>query len=111
MALVVAVAASLATAQTTSASPVDTGIELQVVDSTGAIVIGARVSLLDGTGKKSVKAKTDDYGKFRTSSLAPGSYVLNVKASGFQSFKKTVLVRQGEVSRLQVKLLVPGVVE
>jgi carboxypeptidase family protein len=111
MALALAVAASLATAQTTPASPVDTGIELQVIDPTGAVVIGARVSLMHETGKKSVKAKTDDYGRFRTSSLAPGYYVLNVKGPGFQPFRKKVLVRQGEVSRVQVNLLVPGVVD
>jgi hypothetical protein len=56
----------------------------EVLDSSGAVVAGARVSIVDdGTGLAR-DVLTNDQGTFRSTSLPPGSYSVTVEVSGFQ---------------------------
>jgi hypothetical protein len=53
-----------------------------VTDETGALIMGATVTLEDAGGQKQT-AQSDEAGRYRFAAVAPGKYVLNVTAEGF----------------------------
>jgi hypothetical protein len=55
-----------------------------VVDSSGAAVSGAKVSLKDAHGAQQDTMTTGPDGGFAFSRISPGSYVITVSAEGFQ---------------------------
>jgi hypothetical protein len=57
-----------------------------VLDANGAEVTGASVVLEGGNGKDQRGATTDDNGFFRFSSVAPGSFKVSVRATGFSDW-------------------------
>lgn len=68
----------------------DAALAVTVSDPSGAVIGEAQVSLVNqATGIKST-GTTDQFGKLRLSSLAPGSYQLTVMARGFSKFGKMV---------------------
>ena len=68
-------------------------IEGTVVDQSGALVPKATVTLTNAiTGYKQTIASGDD-GAFRLTNIPPNTYHLEVKASGFSTFKQEVVVR------------------
>jgi len=76
-----------------------------VVDSNGAVVAGANVTLTNtATGSSQTKQTSGD-GNFEFAKLAPGDYTVTVEASGFKrSLSKGVSVKLGIVNPLDVKL-------
>src|SRR5215831_3614737 len=56
----------------------------QVVDEQGALISGARATLVDTAGKKR-SAVANANGEFTIYNLAPGSYTLTVEFKGFQT--------------------------
>ena len=82
----------------------NTGLGGTVADSSGAVVVGATVTIRNAAGE-SKTAVTDAEGKFQVVGLAPGSYDVSVTAEGFAEFKAAgVGAVAGEVSSLQVQL-------
>src|SRR6185437_595041 len=71
---------------TPSFAQIDTGgVTGTVTDSTGAIVAGATVKLInDGTGVASLGVSTST-GAYSFNAVRPGSYTLQVEAPGFQT--------------------------
>src|SRR3974377_1437228 len=69
-----------------------------VVDSSGAIVSGATVSLKNEASGELVKAQTDGLGQFRFALLKPGAYTLTVRASGLQTSGQHVNVNLGRIT-------------
>jgi len=69
---------ALAQGETTSA------IQGQAIDTTGAVVSGATVTVtsLDTRSKRS--AKTDEAGRFNFPQLKPGAYKVDIEAQGFE---------------------------
>jgi len=100
----------LAGAQTAGTAPADSGIEVQVVDRSGAIVVGARVSLSDDTGREVRSGITGPYGIFRTIDLFPGSYSLRVECPGFHVLSQTTRIDSGTVSKLRLVAQPRGIV-
>ena len=90
--MVLAVAAGLtAAAQTTSA------ILGTVTDATGAIVVGANITVTNTNTGIQYTARTNNDGTYRVTQLPPGTYTMEVESTGFntenlQSF--TLLVDQ-----------------
>jgi len=77
-----------------------------VVDSTGAVVPGAKVTLTGPTGSSSVTS--DNEGNFMFSRLVPGSYAVKVEKQGFKATAaKAVEVAIGRTSSLRMQLA-PG---
>ena len=78
------------------------------VDSTGAVVPGANVTLTGATGNKT--DKTDEAGNFMFSLLTPGFYSVKVEKQGFKTATvKSVEVLIGKTATIRVTLE-PGAV-
>jgi hypothetical protein len=63
-----------------------------VVDPADAVVASAPVTLIDAGTGAARSATSDDQGGFRFANLAPGTYNLTVKASGFKSITQTGII-------------------
>lgn len=73
-------------------------------DTSGAVIVGAKVtvkSLSSGTIRETT---TSDVGQFSVPQLEIGSYEVSIEKSGFKIYKGTTLVRSGENSRLDARL-------
>jgi len=78
---------------TVSAQSVTGSISGVVTDSSGGIIVGAAVTIInDGTGASRSDLTTDE-GRFMLSGLQPGVYTLKIERTGFQRLerKNTVL--------------------
>lgn len=64
------------------------GVQGTISDPAGALVPGARVSLMSRETGQSTETTSSDEGFYRFSSLAPGQYSISVESS---AFKKTVI--------------------
>ncbi len=77
----------------------------QVLDATGAAIVGANVSISD----HGATVTTDRQGRFTTACLAAGSYAVTVQASGFEPADTNLSVGSG--SRETVIRLQPSTVK
>jgi hypothetical protein len=83
---------------TTAASPEQENTELggTVTDTSGAVVVGATITVRNAPGKTQT-AVTDGEGKFQIADLSPGKYDVSVTAKGFAEYKNAGLgVSPGE---------------
>jgi hypothetical protein len=64
-----------------------TGVYGRVTDSQGAAIVGAKVTLVNPATGASRTDSTDNTGGYRFSSLAPGTYEINVEMKGFRKAK------------------------
>jgi hypothetical protein len=87
-ALPIGSAATKATAPATAPDPV-TGV---VADSTGAIIPGAVVDLLDAKGDVAVAVHSDAEGDFHLTAPSAGSYTLVITAPGFDAVRQPLIV-------------------
>jgi TonB-dependent receptor len=73
-----------------------------VVDSSGAVLPGAKVELQPG----GVTAITDTTGQFTISNVAAGDYTLTVSYVGFASYSQPLTVAAGQLARVSASLKV-----
>lgn len=73
-----------------------------VKDPDGAVVPGARVSILESNGREGITTVTSSGGTFSFTGIAPGEYTLNVIATGFRS--TTVNVRSGTDTSITLEI-------
>jgi hypothetical protein len=101
-------ASLLAAYATPSTAQVFTGrIDAVVTDSTGAVLPGVTV---DVTGPQNTSAVSDGKGEAHFLNLAPGTYAVSAKLSGFSDYmNKSVPVAAGASAPLTIKLGVAGV--
>ena len=95
---------------TPSEAQVYTGrIDVAVADSTGAILPGVTIDI---TGPQNVTAVTDAKGEAHFLNLAPGTYTVIAKMSGFGDYNnKNVPVATGAGVSLKITLTVGGVTQ
>src|SRR5688572_24965722 len=68
-----------------------------VTDASGALVAGAKVSVVNLANSFLTESVTTPEGAYYIPYLAPGGYRLTVEASGFKKFvRDTIQVRTGE---------------
>ena len=93
-----------------AAAQVYTGrIDVMVADSTGAVLPGVNV---DVTGPQNQSAVTDIKGEAHFLNLAPGTYQVTAKLSGFSEYNnRSVPVGAGVIVPLRVTLAVGGVAQ
>ncbi len=83
----------------------------QVVDSLGAIVVGASVSVVSSTNAEKV-ATTNSNGQFTVNGLAPGKYTVRASAAKFALYENTeVEIGAGKKEELIITMTVAGVQE
>jgi hypothetical protein len=105
LALLLLICASSAMAQETTAT-----INGQVIDSSGAVVSGAEITLTNMKTQEARTAKTGDDGYYSLTFIPPGIYDLSVKAQGFKEFlNKSVELLVNDRKTINVQLE-PGTV-
>jgi hypothetical protein len=106
--MMVLCAAILAVGAAPSAAQVSTGrIDALVADSTGAVLPGVTVDI---TGPQSQSAVTDTTGEVHFLNLAPGTYTVSAKLSGFSDYlNKSITVATGASVPLKISMSVAGV--
>jgi catecholate siderophore receptor len=65
-----------------------------VKDSTGALIVGAEITLKNGKGKTIDKAKTDAAGEFALDCFDEGEYTLNISKEGMSPIVKNLSLRK-----------------
>jgi hypothetical protein len=86
-------------------------IEGTVKDSSGAVLPGATVTVVGGSGVK-LDATADSQGVYRFPSLLPGTYTVSASLSGFAGNKvPDVVVQLGDVKKVDLALGLAGVSE
>ncbi len=79
-----------------------------VTDSTGAVIAGAKVTIVNSATNSTYNAVTTSVGLYRFEDAALGTYTVTVSATGFKTtVTKNVLVQIGTVASLDV-ILQPG---
>src|SRR5438128_1325081 len=95
---------SLAFSQSTTAGD----IAGTITDPSGAVVPNIKVTAkADATGESRTTTTTGE-GFYRFSLLQPGSYTVDVTASGFQAGSRKVQVGVGQTSTVNIALAVSG---
>ncbi|HXG82851.1 MAG TPA: carboxypeptidase-like regulatory domain-containing protein, partial [Pyrinomonadaceae bacterium] len=83
----------------------------QVLDSTGAVIVGATVTSVDASGKVKT-AITNQRGEFSVMGLAPGTYTVRAIAPQFGLYENTeVQIQAGAREELVIALSIAAVTE
>src|SRR5690348_10360339 len=99
---------ALVSAQTTTGT-----ISGTVMDPSGQVIVGARVSATNEANGESRNSSTNASGDFSFPSLLPATYTIRVEAAGFQSIVSTgnVLTPNGRLAVGELRLSVGAVTE
>ena len=83
----------------------------QVVDTLGAVVVGASVTAVDAAGKEKTVV-TNRQGEYSLTGLAPGKYTIRTTAPTFQAYENTeVEIAAGQRQELVIALVAAGIEE
>jgi hypothetical protein len=77
-----------------------------VIDPTGAVVSGAKVSIRSKGTNQTMVTTTNSSGTYASGALVPGDYELRIEASGFQTVQIPITVLVNTTSSGSVKLTV-----
>jgi Carboxypeptidase regulatory-like domain/TonB dependent receptor len=81
---------------------VDGAVGGTVVDSSGAIVGGAKITVLENATNAEQAATADSAGYFRVIHLQPGTYTVTITAAGFEPYKSVdVTVQVGLLTTIE----------
>ena len=83
----------------------------EVKDSTGAVMADSTVTATHLATNVASKARTTASGSYQILNLAPGRYLVEAEASGFQKTTQSVILETGQRARLDFALGVGGVTE
>src|ERR1700756_2669279 len=71
-----------------------------ITDQTGAVIAGAKVSIIDTQRGLARTLTTDQAGEYNAPNLIPGTYTVRVEAKGFQTVnRENVLLEVGKEVR------------
>src|SRR5437867_1045354 len=82
-----------------------------VRDQTGAVVPNASVVVTNSATNVASRLKTNAEGAYLAVNLVPGTYLVEVEASGFQKKTDAVILEVGQRARLDLTIGVGGVTE
>ncbi len=89
-------------ATTQTAPAMESGVTGKVIDTSGAVIVGAAVTLTAGNNRR--EATTDTRGLYRFDRLPPGTYTILAFRDGFSPQVQDVVVPAGKVVTLDLKL-------
>lgn len=99
--LTIALIAALILGGSAAAQTINTTVNGTVRDEAGAVIPGAKVTLLDISTRREVTATTNDQGGFVFTDVRPGGYLVAAEREGF---------KKAEVRDVQVNVNVPATV-
>src|SRR5262245_48881940 len=74
-----------------------------ITDSTGAVVIGAQISVVDVQTNVARSTLSGDAGNFELPDLKPGNYRLRAQLSGFKTFEADgIELQSNQIRRIDV---------
>jgi hypothetical protein len=77
----------------------------RIVDSSGASIAGAQVSIVNTATQTRTAAVSGSDGDFALTQLAPGEYELSVEAPGFRAYvRKGITLAVGDKANLDIKM-------
>jgi hypothetical protein len=79
-----------------------------VVDTTGAVVVGARVTLTHADQSPPQEVLSGAYGQYSFSNVVPGSFQITITAAGFAAQTSSGILHSGEVYMAPVSALAPA---
>jgi len=78
-----------------------------IADPTGALIPGAKVSILNAAGKTVSTTTADSAGAYSVSGLPPGSYVVQASYEGFAPFQSaSIPLAAGQSKRVEVAMAI-----
>jgi hypothetical protein len=86
------------------------GVSGRITDRSGAVILGATVTLCDAAGKTR-QTMTGADGSFHLTELPAGQYELTATATGFKTSKQSIELKSNEVAMLQKALDVGALTE
>jgi len=95
---------SVLAACTSTAEPAAPAVRGVVADTTGAIVPGAEVDLLDASGAVAAANHSDPEGNFQIAAPHTGNYTLVISQPGFETVRRPVLIAAPVASSLPASL-------
>jgi hypothetical protein len=94
-------------AATFAQTTISTGsIQGTVTDPSGALVPGARISILNKATNKVTETTTNSAGTFASGALIPGQYTVRIEAKGFRTVELPVVVEVNTTVAANAKLTV-----
>ena len=93
-----------ATCECSQSQQKDSGIKLVVVDQHGAVISKAEINVEGKSIKEPIAGVTGPSGEWSQPQLTAGRYKVTVKAPGFSAFSSVVVVHDGTMLVLKVKL-------
>jgi len=90
-----------------SQTTISTGsIQGTVTDQSGAVVVGAKVTITSKFTGRAISVVTTSRGTYTSGALTPDNYLVHVEAQGFKAYEQPVLVQVGVTSAVNAKLQV-----
>jgi hypothetical protein len=78
-----------------------------ITDQTGALIPGAKISILDASGNSIQTATADAGGAYEARGLAPGTYVVKAQYDGFAPFQSQPLtIAAGQAKRVDIAMAI-----
>ena len=81
------------------------GVAVTVQDISGAVIVGAQVTLTAQDGRTVAQGMTDNAGNLRLPAISTGAYTIDVTRPGFREIKQQVKVGSGV--RPQIRIVLP----
>jgi hypothetical protein len=78
-----------------------------IADQTGALIPGAKITVMGADGNNVATATADAGGAYSVTGLAPGNYVVKTTFSGFADFQsQSIPLAAGQVKRVDVAMAI-----
>ncbi|HWE84539.1 MAG TPA: TonB-dependent receptor [Terracidiphilus sp.] len=78
-----------------------------VADQTGALIPGAKITVMTADGKAIGSAKADSSGSYEIRGLKSGGYVVRAEYAGFAPFESPVIVvNSGQIKRVDISMAI-----
>ncbi|HEU4390836.1 MAG TPA: carboxypeptidase regulatory-like domain-containing protein [Blastocatellia bacterium] len=103
---IVILVAALVTSFSALAAPLGS-LTGTVRDPSGAVVIGAQVTIANQTSREVRTASTDDQGRFRLDGLPAGRYLIQITSPGFKSWEREVVLEDNRTIQIDARLAIP----
>ena len=78
-----------------------------ITDQTGALIPGAKITIIDAAGNTARTATADAGGAYEARGLAPGSYIVKAEFDGFAPFQsQAIAIAAGQAKRVDIAMAI-----